>query len=240
MDDLFNYDQNYNIAAITTIFYDAYPDRYSNYNSCFMSISGRATKLEKKGIISSVNKQKRNRIYSGADATRIVSEVLTHGIKRKTPFKDLSKSFLEDLSQKDNNDISGWLGVAERTRVNDGILISINKAHERKNRIVIRFDEISYRGIFGRGNDAKKASVYISKKNPNNFFIVPEDLEGVQSWTVTNTGNCYKFSFSADGPYLTFFNSFLGGYNLTDLILTGITAPNGEPVKAWGFKAKDA
>ena len=239
MDSLFDKNQNYNTNAIATIFNDAYPGRYANFNSCFNTICGCATKLEKKGVISAINKQKRNRIYSGSDATRIVAEVLRCRTKRTRTHGETPKTFLEFGAEPVKNEsvIGGWFGNSEKTRVQDGISISTQKCYELT-RISIRFDELSYRGIFGRGNETKKASIYISKKNPNNFFIIPGNIKGAQSWALTKTVNCYRFAFTVEGAYLNFFKKFLGGYNLEDLILTGIDAPDGEPVKAWGFKAK--
>ena len=240
MDSLFNDNQNYNTNAIATIFNDAFPGRYANFNSCFNTICACATELEKKGVISAINKQKRNRIYSGSDATRIVAEVLRRRTKQtRTPKEPSIFSFLKNEAEPVKNEsvIGGWFGNSERTRVQDGILISTQKCYEQT-RISIRFDELSYRGVFGRGNETKKASVYISKKNPNNFFIIPGNIKGVQSWALTKTINCYRFAFTVEGAYLNFFKKFVGGYNLEDLILTGIDAPDGEPVKAWGFKAK--
>ena len=230
---LFDKNSVYNTNAIAQIYFDAYPEQYKSLGSCQTAVSNRATKLENEGIIQSINQQKRNRVYSGLNAETICDSLKVSSKAELPLFSGLSKSFLEDVN--DDIEFSGWVGLGQttRSRIKEDILISTQLSNG-KERITVRFNIESYKKIF---SDEKKVSLYVSKNN-SIFFIIPGEVDGVSSWTVTEAKTYYKFSVRLQESLQILLHRFLGSYNTDELVQTGLKTPDGSTVKAWGFKLK--
>ena len=233
---LFDKNQVYNTRAISEIFFDENPNRFSDLRSCQTRIANQATLLEAKGMVAPINQQKKNRVYSGIHA-----ELICESLCKKAE-TDESKQELPLLTQMaipydgevaEETEFGGWLGSFRGKRSNADILIT-KQTSNGKDRLNIRFNSKSYAQIFG---NSEKVSAYVSKKN-SNLFIVPQAINGVPSWSLTKQDQGRKFAIQIEDPYKSVLLKFIGEYSLGELVQTGLPIPGGSTVKAWGFIAK--
>lgn len=233
---LFNKDQVYNTRAISEIFFDANPNRFSTLRSCLTRIGNQATFLEANGIIAPINQQKKNRVYSGIHA-ELICESLCKKVKTDESNQELplltQRTIPYDSEVVEETEFGGWLGSFKGKHSIAEILIT-KQTSNGKDRLNIRFDAKSYAQIFG---NSEKVSAYVSKKN-SNLFIVPQAITGVPSWSLTRQGQSRKFAIQVEDPYKSVLLKFIGEYSLGELVQTGLLTPDGSSVKAWGFKAK--
>lgn len=228
---LFDKNKVYKTPEIATKVYETFPDKYCSLASCLASISNKATRHEKMGLIRSINNQKQNRIYSGIDAQKIVDSIsasATIGSKTSSTIEQ-PKIIVEDC------DFSGWViprnyRTGYCTSTPNSILITVQKSGGRA------------RACFSIGGNAKKvifaekerASLYISRKS-SKLLLVAGEVYGVPSWKLTKADSKYKFSVTLQEPYAEILKKFVGNYDLDNLTQTGISTPDGGSIKAWCF-----
>lgn len=236
---LFDKNQVYNTRAISEIFFDMNPNRFSDLRSCQTRIANQATLLEAKGMVAPINQQKKNRVYSGIHA-----ELICESLCKKVE-TDESKQELPLLTQMtipydgevaEETEFSDWIFVGTKSRKHDkDILISIQKS-KGKERIAFRFNPDAYQIIFGNRNTVSLCTL---KKYPSLIFIVPGEVRGCPHWTLTPSGKSYVFSIQVSGQERgLLLRNFVGDYNVGELVQKGVISPGGTRVKAWGFKAK--
>lgn len=228
---LFDKNNVYKTPEIATKVYETFPDRYCSLTSCLTSISNKATRLEKMGLIRSINNQKKNRIYSGIDAQKIVDLISASAtiVSKASSTIEQPKIIAEDY------DFSGWLiprnyrnGSAHQTP--NSILITVQKSGGRE-RACFSFSSNAKKVIFA---EKERASLYISRKS-SKLLLVAGEVYGVPSWKLTKVDSKYKFSVTLQEPYAEIVKKFVGDYDLDNLSQTGISTPDGGSIKAWCF-----
>lgn len=228
---LFDKNNVYKTPEIATKVYEAFPNRYSSMASCLTSVSNKATRLERLGLIRSINNQKQNRIFSGIDAQKIVDLIPTStiGVSKAKSTIEQPNVITEDC------DFSGWIIPRNYRKENytanpNSILITIQKSGDRA-RVCFSFSENAKKTIF---EDKERASLYISRKS-SKLLLVAGEVYGVPSWKLSKVDSKYKFYVTLQEPYAEIVKKFVGTYDLKELAQTGIPTPDGESVKAWGF-----
>ena len=229
MDEIFKKEQIYNSAAITTIFMDAYPNRFASFNSCRTAVCIATTELLTRGKIALINKQTKNRLVYGSDAQKIADFMNGNEVDSKQlVIPDLPLPTKNEMSTCETIDFSGW--VTSRRNYGNGresdVIVRINKNGSNSHRLVIRFSKSAMKVIFG---NSRKVSFYISKHDPK-LFIVPDGVEGVGKFALTKQGDSFRVGCSVEKGM----EKFVGDYSIDSLIICGL-AKDGTTYKAWGF-----
>ena len=229
MNELFKKEQIYNSAAITTIFMDAYPNRFTSFKACRVAVCIATTELLTRGKIALVNKQTKNRLVYGSDAQKIVNFMNGNEVDSKQlVIPDLPLPTKNEMSTCETIDFSGW--VTSRRNCGNGresdVIVRINKNGSNSHRLVIRFSKSAMEVIFG---NSRKVSFYISKHDPK-LFIVPDGVEGAGKFALTKQGDSFRVGCSVEKGM----EKFVGDYSIDSLIICGL-AKDGMTYKAWGF-----
>jgi hypothetical protein len=227
---LFDKNNVYKTPEIATKVYETFPDRYSSMASCLTSISNKATRLEKQGLIRSINNQKQNRVFSGIDAQKIVDLITA-----SATVASKASSLIEQPKIVSEDNFSGWVIPRNYRNVHctinpNSILITVQKSGGR-DRVCFSFSGNAKKVIFA---EKERASLYISRKS-SKLLLVAGEVYGVPSWKLTKVDSKYKFYVTLQEPYAEIVKKFVGNYDLDSLTQTGISTPDSGSVKAWCF-----